>query len=67
VSHGTRYTPRQAIDLIASKIENGSSTKFEPSTPRDKVRTLLRQITREKIGIKEFSDDDEFVRDLGLD
>jgi acyl carrier protein len=60
-------TPRDAIDRITAMIHAGASTKFDRLTTRDQVRTLLRQITREQLGIGEFSDDDEFVRDLGVD
>jgi acyl carrier protein len=59
-------TPHLAIDLITIRIHAESSTKFDRLTIRDEIRTLVRQITREQLGIEEFSDDDEFVRDLGL-
>ena len=60
-------TPRLAIDLITKKIHEGLSTKMDRSTDREKVRNVLRSITRAQLGIGEFSDDDNFVRNLGVD
>jgi acyl carrier protein len=60
-------TPRHVIDHLTTKIQAGASTKFNRHTPREEVRTLLRQIVREQLGIDDFSDDDEFIRDLGAD
>ena len=33
---------------------------------RSEVRETVRQIIRDELGIKEFSDDDQFARDLGI-
>lgn len=60
-------TPRMAIDLIASKIHQGSSAKFDRSTTQDEIRGILMQIIKEQLGVRDFSDDDEFIRDLGVD
>lgn len=34
---------------------------------RSEVREVVRQIIREQIGVQDFSDDDHFIRDLGID
>ena len=33
----------------------------------DEVRQIVRQIISEQLGVKNFNDTDEFVRDLGID
>jgi hypothetical protein len=34
---------------------------------RSEVREAVREAVREQIGVKRFSDHDEFVKDLGID
>ena len=34
---------------------------------RYEVREVVRLIIRDQLGVKKFSDDDEFVRDFGVD
>lgn len=41
--------------------------KREPQWKRTEVREAVREIIREQMGVDEFSDRDEFIRDLGLD
>jgi acyl carrier protein len=41
--------------------------KVDPQWKHGEVREAVRQIIREQIGVDEFSNKDEFVRDLGLD
>ena len=60
-------TPRHVIDFITSVLEGRTSNGRDRAWTRDEVRELVRQTIIEQIGVKEFSDDDEFVRDLGVD
>ena len=51
---------------LAARQPNVFRRSAEPWT-RPQVRTLVREIIVEQLGIPEFSDDDEFVRDLRVD
>lgn len=41
--------------------------KLDPRWKRSEVREVVREIVREQIGVQEFSDQDHFIRDLGID
>lgn len=51
-------TPGELIEVVCAKVGDGWS--------RDRVREVVRGIVREQLGVEDFSDDAEFVRDLGM-
>ena len=63
--HGCRTVGGLARRL-ATQQPNLFRRADEPWT-RPQVRSLVREIIIEQLGIPEFSDDDEFVRDLRVD
>ncbi len=60
-------TPRMAIDLIFKKLNALDFTGSKRVWLYERVREGVRRIIREQLGVRDFSDDDEFVKDLGLD
>lgn len=64
---GSLFSPKRVRDLIPLAI---TSMAEEFRSTRDwthqEVRSVVRLIITEQLGIKNFNDDDEFVRDLGL-
>ena len=63
----TLETPRLAIDSIFDSLLGTRVANTGRLWTRDDVRNVLRRITSEQIGVSDFDDDDEFVRDLGID
>ncbi|RBP45853.1 acyl carrier protein [Roseimicrobium gellanilyticum] len=64
----TRHTVR---DEVKHRVEIRTKAlmkrrKYVPQWNRSEVREVVRWIIREQLGVDEFSDKDEFVRDLGL-
>ncbi len=65
---GWLFTPTKVSDLVTMAVFQQSEVLVsDKSWSRDEVREVVRQIIRDQLGIKKFSDDDEFVRDLGVD
>jgi len=65
---GVIFSPTRVSDLVSAMIHqrSGELTKQGEWTDQE-VRQMIRVIIQEQLGIKKFSDDDEFVRDLGVD
>lgn len=66
-------TPSDAIDYIHSRVGTAGATMSGLEVPpsrqwsRPEVREVVRAIIVEEIGIQpDFSDDAEFIRDLGV-
>jgi acyl carrier protein len=69
---GGWFGHRTVRDEVKCRVEIRSKALIErrklvPQWKRSEVREAVRQVIREQIGVDEFSDKDEFVRDLGLD
>lgn len=62
----TLFTPRKAIDLIYNKLNVPDFTGSKRGWSYERVREEVRKLIREHLGVKNFSDDDEFVKDLGI-
>ena len=65
---GVIFAPTRVRCLVsqeASRMAEGLSRTGDWS--ESEVRTVVRMIISEQLGIERFSDDDEFVRDLGVD
>ena len=63
----TLETPGKAIDWIFATLNAQSGAQSAHTWTRDRVREVVRRLTKDQSGLEEFSDDDEFVRDMGLD
>jgi len=63
----TLETPGKAIDWIYETLNTRTATESSPIWTHDQVKQVVRRLIMEQTGVKEFSDEDEFVRDLGLD
>ena len=63
----TLETPGKAIDWISDTLNAQSGGQSAETWTRDRVREAVRRLTKDQSGLEEFSDDDEFVRDMGLD
>lgn len=64
---GWQSFPRRTVGQLANSLAAGQPSSFRgPVRPwtRAQVRSLVRLLIVEQLGIKNFRDDDEFVRDL---
>jgi acyl carrier protein len=60
--------PKTVEDLVFDALRNMiAAMKPVHSWTRSEVREVVREAVREQIGVKRFSDHDEFVKDLGID
>jgi acyl carrier protein len=65
---GWVFSPTSVRDLVLVAVSQESeSLTSSKSWSRSEVREVVRQIISEQLGIKRFSDSDEFVQDLGVD
>lgn len=65
---GTLFSPTRVRDLVRLQISLMSEELRNTGTWTDQeVRMVVRHVISEQLGIKDFDDNDEFVRDLGLD
>ena len=65
---GWLFSPTSVRDLVLVAVSQESeSLTSSRRWSRGEVREVVRQIISEQLGIKGFSDSDEFVRDLGVD
>lgn len=65
---GTLFSPKRVRDLVSLQISLMSEELRSTGTWTDQeVRTVVRHVISEQLGIKSFDDNDEFVRDLGVD
>lgn len=62
------FGPRTVEDLVFELLSRRAASVRKLTTwSRSQVREVVREIVREQIGVRRFSDHDEFVRDLGID
>jgi acyl carrier protein len=60
--------PRTVEDLVVDALHHMiAAMKPDHKWTRSKVREVIREVVRDQLGVKRFSDHDEFVRDLGID
>lgn len=65
---GTLFSPTRVRDLVSLQISLMSEELQSTGRWTDQeVRTVVRHVIAEQLGIKDFDDNDEFVRDLGVD
>lgn len=65
---GTLFSPKIVKDLVSHEVSAMSETlRASGSWTDQEVRSVVRLIISEQLGIKHFEDSDEFVRDLGVD
>ncbi len=65
---GWLFAPTSVKDLVSIAISQYSvELREEKRWTHEEVRQIVRQIITEQLGVKKFSDTDEFVRDLGVD
>jgi acyl carrier protein len=60
----TLVTPKLLAEAVYSKL---TSMNADDEWTIDAVRAHVRLIIGEQLGITEFDDKDEFIRDMGLD
>ena len=53
-------TPRKVTDYIMSKTGDRRMT-------REQIADIVRQVIEKQVGIYDFSDDDDFTKDMNLD
>lgn len=53
--------------IMISYVQNVVASQPEQRWTPEEVRQMVRQIISEQLGVKNFKDTDEFVRDLGAD
>jgi len=59
----TIRTPRLLCDIVEKRLRGRV-----PAMSREDIRSKLRQVICDQLGVREdFDDDAEFVRDLGVD
>jgi len=59
-------TARKFLRWVIATDAKGLKAPGEPWT-RSQIRTVIRAATEEVSGAKDFSDDEGFVRDIGID
>jgi hypothetical protein len=64
--HPGRRTVAGLVRRVAAHEPDVRPAPGQPWT-REQVALLLRRITLDEAGVEDFEDDDEFVRDMGLD
>ena len=65
---GTWFSPTKVRDLVSAQISLMAEELQSNGTWTDQeVRTVVRSVISEQLGITEFDDGDEFVRDLHVD
>lgn len=65
---GTLFSPTRVRDVVSLQISLMSEELQNTGTWTDQeVRTVVRHVIAEQLGIKHFDDNDEFVQDLGVD
>ena len=65
---GWLFSPRSVNDLVTVAIRQDRDKMREMrSWTHEEVRQIVRQIISNQLGIREFDDNDEFVRDLLID
>lgn len=65
---GTLFSPKRVKDLVSLEVSAMSEVLRGTGNWTDQeVRSVVRLIISEQLGIKHFGDSDEFVRDLGVD
>ena len=65
---GVIFAPTRVRCLVSQEASQmAQSISQSGDWSESEVRTVVRMIISEQLGIKRFSDDDEFVRDLGVD
>lgn len=68
LGRGTLFAPKLVRDIVSFEIGAMSETNRVTGDWTDQeVRSVVREIISEQLGIKRFNDTDEFVRDLGVD
>lgn len=63
--HSAPKTVRDVVDRLV--VRNPAWLRVYGRWSRGLVRERVRAIVSEQLGVREFDDDDEFVRDLGMD
>lgn len=62
------FGPKTVEDLVFELLSRRAASFRKLTTwSRPQVREVVRDIVREQVGVRRFSDHDEFVRDLGID
>ncbi|SKB03616.1 hypothetical protein SAMN02745166_03857 [Prosthecobacter debontii] len=66
---GFLFAPTTVADLARSVVSTSPQALKSPHEPwtRHEIRTVVRTVVTEVCGAKDFSDDDDFVHDIGLD
>lgn len=65
---GWLFSPTSVNDLVSIAISQSSDELREQrSWTHHEVREIVRRIISDQLGIRDFNDADEFVRDLGVD
>ena len=65
---GTLFWPRRVKDLVGSQVSAMSDQLRVAGDWTDlEVRAVVRHVISEQLAIKDFDNNDEFVRDLGVD
>ena len=66
--YGTWFSPTKVRDLVASEISlMAEELQSNGIWTDEEVRTVVRNVISEQLGITKFDDNDEFVRDLHVD
>ncbi len=63
------FSPHTVADLARWTVLHAATELKRPGEPwtRSQIRTVVRAAVTDITGLENFSDDDEFIRDLGLD
>lgn len=66
---GIVLAPTTVADVARSVVSNSPSALKTPNEPwtRNEIRTVIRTVVTEVCGAKDFSDDDDFIHDIGID
>ena len=65
---GVIFAPTRVRCLVSQEVTRmAGELSHLGDWAESEVRTVVRMIISEQLGIKRFSDDDEFIRDLGID
>jgi hypothetical protein len=66
---GIILAPTTVADVVRSVVSSSAKSLKAPDEPwtRHEIRTVVRTVVTEVCGAKDFSDDDDFVHDIGVD
>jgi hypothetical protein len=63
------FSPRTVGDLTRWAVAHAAKDLKQPGEPwtRSEIRSVVRAVVTDTTGVEHFGDDDDFIRDIGID